>query len=368
MSRSRRSASTTATSARRRRSARCAAPPCSRCRSFLRRRPSEEGPERLLEDPAQVLRLQGGVPQAALLLRLDVRRRARDFNYAKRTQRAPLDGKVALITGARVKIGYQASLMLLRSGARVIATTRFPKDAARALRARARLRGRGRTGCTSTAWTCGTPPASSSSRGTSSRRTTGWTSSSTTRRRRCAGRPASTRTCWRASCAASTSCPPEAAPAARRTRGVCRGGAARRSARAAPDASTLVPTWRSSDPALGIHSSAALSLLPYALEQEGDTQRPLPPGPAGRGPAAGGPAGDELLADEARGRADGRDAGGPPGERGGAVHPLREAQAADAARPLHARPHRERLRDGGQLLARDEDGQASRTPTWPRPR
>ena len=53
-----------------------------------------------------------------------------DLNHRKRFQTAPLEGKVALITGARVKIGYQASLMLLRSGARVIATTRFPLDAA----------------------------------------------------------------------------------------------------------------------------------------------------------------------------------------------------------------------------------------------
>jgi NAD(P)-dependent dehydrogenase (short-subunit alcohol dehydrogenase family) len=52
-----------------------------------------------------------------------------DFNYAKRFQKADLKGKVALITGGRVKIGYQASLMMLRSGAEVIATTRFPLDA-----------------------------------------------------------------------------------------------------------------------------------------------------------------------------------------------------------------------------------------------
>jgi NAD(P)-dependent dehydrogenase (short-subunit alcohol dehydrogenase family) len=38
---------------------------------------------------------------------------------------------VALVTGARVKIGYQASLKLLRAGAAVVATTRFPHDAAR---------------------------------------------------------------------------------------------------------------------------------------------------------------------------------------------------------------------------------------------
>jgi len=52
------------------------------------------------------------------------------LNYAKRFQTAPLHGKTALITGARLKIGYQASLMMLRAGARVIATTRFPHDAA----------------------------------------------------------------------------------------------------------------------------------------------------------------------------------------------------------------------------------------------
>jgi NAD(P)-dependent dehydrogenase (short-subunit alcohol dehydrogenase family) len=53
-----------------------------------------------------------------------------DFNYAKREQTADLGGQYALITGARVKIGYQASLKLLRSGAHVIVTTRFPVDAA----------------------------------------------------------------------------------------------------------------------------------------------------------------------------------------------------------------------------------------------
>jgi NAD(P)-dependent dehydrogenase (short-subunit alcohol dehydrogenase family) len=53
-----------------------------------------------------------------------------DFNYQKRFQTAPLNDKVALITGARLKIGYQATLMMLRAGAVVIATTRFPVDAA----------------------------------------------------------------------------------------------------------------------------------------------------------------------------------------------------------------------------------------------
>src|SRR5256885_6732594 len=52
-----------------------------------------------------------------------------DFNYAKREQSADLSGQYALVTGARVKIGYQASLKLLRAGAHVIVTTRFPIDA-----------------------------------------------------------------------------------------------------------------------------------------------------------------------------------------------------------------------------------------------
>ena len=53
-----------------------------------------------------------------------------DLNYRKRFQTASLHGKVAFITGARVKIGYQATLRMLRAGATVIATTRFPVDAA----------------------------------------------------------------------------------------------------------------------------------------------------------------------------------------------------------------------------------------------
>src|SRR5688572_307890 len=52
------------------------------------------------------------------------------FNFAKRTELADLTGRVALLTGGRVKIGYQAGLKLLRSGAHLIVTTRFPRDSA----------------------------------------------------------------------------------------------------------------------------------------------------------------------------------------------------------------------------------------------
>jgi len=54
-----------------------------------------------------------------------------DFNYCKRSPEADLSGRVALVTGARVKIGFQAAIMLLRAGCQVIVTTRFPRDAAR---------------------------------------------------------------------------------------------------------------------------------------------------------------------------------------------------------------------------------------------
>lgn len=53
-----------------------------------------------------------------------------EFNFAKRTETADLRGRVALLTGGRVKIGYQAGIKLLRAGAHLIVTTRFPRDSA----------------------------------------------------------------------------------------------------------------------------------------------------------------------------------------------------------------------------------------------
>ncbi len=53
-----------------------------------------------------------------------------EANFAARSELADLRGRVALLTGGRVKIGYQAGLKLLRSGAHLIVTTRFPRNAA----------------------------------------------------------------------------------------------------------------------------------------------------------------------------------------------------------------------------------------------
>ena len=56
------------------------------------------------------------------------------LNWEKRHQTADLTGKVAVVTGARVKIGFQACLKLLRAGATVVAATRFPNAAVQAYR------------------------------------------------------------------------------------------------------------------------------------------------------------------------------------------------------------------------------------------
>lgn len=53
------------------------------------------------------------------------------FSHARRTQRTDLTGRRALLTGGRAKIGMYIALRLLRDGAQLTITTRFPHDAAR---------------------------------------------------------------------------------------------------------------------------------------------------------------------------------------------------------------------------------------------
>ena len=67
-----------------------------------------------------------------------------DFNYAKRTETADLSGRVALLTGGRVKIGYQAGIKLLRAGAQLDRHHALPARRGEPLRAGGRLRGVGR--------------------------------------------------------------------------------------------------------------------------------------------------------------------------------------------------------------------------------
>ncbi|MEP6757454.1 MAG: SDR family NAD(P)-dependent oxidoreductase, partial [Chthonomonadales bacterium] len=53
-----------------------------------------------------------------------------EYNYRMRDIHSDLTGRTAMVTGGRVKIGYQTVLRLLRDGAQVILTTRFPHAAA----------------------------------------------------------------------------------------------------------------------------------------------------------------------------------------------------------------------------------------------
>jgi len=53
-----------------------------------------------------------------------------ELNWVKRTESADLRNRVALLTGGRVKIGYQAGIKLLRAGVHLIVSTRFPRDSA----------------------------------------------------------------------------------------------------------------------------------------------------------------------------------------------------------------------------------------------
>jgi NAD(P)-dependent dehydrogenase (short-subunit alcohol dehydrogenase family) len=54
-----------------------------------------------------------------------------DTNRLRREARCDLRGRRAVVTGGRIKIGFHTALKLLRDGAEVLVTTRFPRDAAR---------------------------------------------------------------------------------------------------------------------------------------------------------------------------------------------------------------------------------------------
>lgn len=59
------------------------------------------------------------------------------FSHQRRDQRTDLHGRRALLTGGRAKIGMYIALRLLRDGAELTITTRFPRDAARRFAERA---------------------------------------------------------------------------------------------------------------------------------------------------------------------------------------------------------------------------------------
>ncbi|MGW3410130.1 SDR family NAD(P)-dependent oxidoreductase [Streptomyces sp. NPDC000888] len=58
-------------------------------------------------------------------------------NTARRALSTDLSGRRALLTGGRVKIGFQLALMMLRDGVELLVTSRFPHDTVRRFRAEA---------------------------------------------------------------------------------------------------------------------------------------------------------------------------------------------------------------------------------------
>jgi hypothetical protein len=106
-----------------------------------------------------------------------------EFNFAKRTELADLTGRVALLTGGRVKIGYQAGLKLLRAGAELIVTTRFMR--------KSRILRSGAIVWRSSDSTCAIRRAWKRFASSYWQRGRAWISSSTMRVRRCGGHPSS---------------------------------------------------------------------------------------------------------------------------------------------------------------------------------
>jgi NAD(P)-dependent dehydrogenase (short-subunit alcohol dehydrogenase family) len=51
-----------------------------------------------------------------------------EYNYSFRTMKLDFSGRIAIVTGGRVKIGYYIATKLLSYGAKVLITSRFPKD------------------------------------------------------------------------------------------------------------------------------------------------------------------------------------------------------------------------------------------------
>ena len=112
------------------------------------------------------------------------------LNWRKRHQTADLSGRVALVTGGRVKIGFQTALKLLRAGASVVVTTRFPHDATDRF-CLSTTRGYGSIACKCTGWICDTFPAWKRLPTIWRRPCPVWTLCSITRAKPCASRPGS---------------------------------------------------------------------------------------------------------------------------------------------------------------------------------
>ena len=82
-----------------------------------------------------------------------------EFNFGKRSELADLSGRVALLTGGRVKIGYQAGIKLLRAGAKADRHYAVSPRFGPALCAGDAISGSGAIGWGFSGWICAIRPA-----------------------------------------------------------------------------------------------------------------------------------------------------------------------------------------------------------------
>ncbi|MFB6579723.1 MULTISPECIES: SDR family NAD(P)-dependent oxidoreductase [unclassified Streptomyces] len=105
-------------------------PAAARPQALADRTPDGPGPSRLLNRPQRCYVCKNHYRHVHDFYHLLCPECARE-NLARRTARTDLTGRRALLTGGRVKIGYQVALMLLRDGAELTVTSRFPQDTVR---------------------------------------------------------------------------------------------------------------------------------------------------------------------------------------------------------------------------------------------
>jgi len=74
---------------------------------------------------------EAAVPDASAQRKVPMCERCLRRNAERIADREDLSGRTAVVTGGRCKIGYEACLMLLRCGAFVVTSTRFPRCAAK---------------------------------------------------------------------------------------------------------------------------------------------------------------------------------------------------------------------------------------------
>ena len=270
-----------------------------------------------------------------------------EFNFKKRTELADLTGRVALLTGGRVKIGYQAGLKLLRAGAHLIVTTRFPRDSAvryaqepdfSAWARRLEIFGLDLRHTPSVEAFCQHLLI------TRDRLDFIINNACQTVRRP----PDFYRHMMERETAALHDLPPPV----RQLLGAYEG---LRGYHILPegDAPLTAPAAALAG-AAGLTHAAQLSQIAL-LPEELAAQRACSPGPAGSGFAAGGFARAQFLADDDGRSPGGGTARGPACQRHRALPPQRPAQAAAPARPLARQTHRQRLRRGGAVLPQIQD-------------